>query len=467
MAQADRHLPTRAATPIATLHARKVAVLGQAASAQGLVDLDLAPSTQSTLKTDTIAARRSKVERHKSQRPYEEALCQALFNMSFEAVSKSSTLCHSLYPPKPQLHDYRPTIQPKVTAAPCSKRRPVDISVKVILDLPGITADFYGQPFSCSSKNMLAVALGQKVYTKTLFPSKKAVETVYEHDTETIPALSWLSCGTKLALGLSNGHSELVDYETKKSLRTLVEKKGSASGQRQAFDCAKADTASLVVSDLKQAINFVDLRKKTVLVFNLNEPLGGFSLSPSTPTLALGTMKGLHIYDTRNFKKAVAEFPHNGAVKAMVWAPWNPQHLFTGGGVDDRCIRLFDIARGELLDQVDTGSQVCTLQASEYYRELVSTHGREPITLEPTKNNCILWQCATKQLNYQLTPCEEFQAHTTNALFSQLTADQSVLVTASPDETLRTWNIFERSNQKKPPAVNSKPLQLDYAPTIR
>ena len=49
---------------------------------------------------------------------------------------------------------------------------------------------------------------------------------------------------------------------------------------------------------------------------------------------------------------------HLGTVKAVSWCPWQPKTLATGGGTSDRTIKFWNTASGNMLQSVDTGSQV-------------------------------------------------------------------------------------------------------------
>lgn len=66
---------------------------------------------------------------------------------------------------------------------------------------------------------------------------------------------------------------------------------------------------------------------------------------------------------------------HIAAVKAVAWCPWQYNILATGGGTADRTIRIWNGGDGSNLQCVDTGSQVCAIQWSNHYKELVSSHG--------------------------------------------------------------------------------------------
>lgn len=76
---------------------------------------------------------------------------------------------------------------------------------------------------------------------------------------------------------------------------------------------------------------------------------------------------------------------HIAAVKAVAWCPWQRNILATGGGTADRTIRIWNAQDGANLQSVDTGSQVCAIQWSNHYKELVSSHGF-------SDNQLIVWK---------------------------------------------------------------------------
>ena len=61
---------------------------------------------------------------------------------------------------------------------------------------------------------------------------------------------------------------------------------------------------------------------------------------------------------------------HLAAVKAVSWCPWQPKTLATGGGTTDRTIKFWNTASGNLLQSVDTGSQVKCLSKLDYSGDL-------------------------------------------------------------------------------------------------
>ena len=127
---------------------------------------------------------------------------------------------------------------------------------------------------------------------------------------------------------------------------------------------------------------------------------------------------------------------HQAAVKGLAWCPWQPNILASGGGTADRTIKLWNCNNGSLLKSVDTKSQVCSLVWSPEYKELVSAHGF-------ANNEIILWKYPG------MVKVAELTGHSERVLHLSLSADESTVVSAGADETLRLWKCFPPDPNKK------------------
>lgn len=65
---------------------------------------------------------------------------------------------------------------------------------------------------------------------------------------------------------------------------------------------------------------------------------------------------------------------HKAAVKAIGFNP-SDATITSGGGSADRRLRVFSLHSLELLNEVDTGSQICNMVYSPVSDELLTTHG--------------------------------------------------------------------------------------------
>lgn len=127
---------------------------------------------------------------------------------------------------------------------------------------------------------------------------------------------------------------------------------------------------------------------------------------------------------------------HKAAVKALAWAPFQRSLLASGGGTADRSIKFWNLNSGQLVNSIDTGSQVCALLWSPRHKELVSSHGF-------SQNQLILWKYPS------MTKVKEFSGHTARVLHLDSSPDGSSVVSAAADETLRFWSIFGSPSKSK------------------
>ena len=91
-------------------------------------------------------------------------------------------------------------------------------------------------------------------------------------------------------------------------------------------------------------------------------------------------------------------------------------------------------APANLINSLDTGSQVCNLAWSKNSNEIVSTHGY-------SQNQIIVWKYPSMQQVVSLT------GHTYRVLYLAMSPDGQVIVTGAGDETLRFWNAFKKKER--------------------
>ena len=169
----------------------------------------------------------------------------------------------------------------------------------------------------------------------------------------------------------------------------------------------------------------------------------------------------VHIWDDRNTSAPIHAFTdHQAAVKAVAFCPWQPRTLATGGGSQDRHIKIWNTASGNLLNSIDTGSQVSSIiWSSEEYKELASGHGY-------SHNQITVWKYPS------MTKVADLQAHTSRVLELMKSPDGSTLASAAGDETIRMWKLWPLPDKKMAANGNaagkkSKPVSLFEKQRIR
>ena len=171
----------------------------------------------------------------------------------------------------------------------------------------------------------------------------------------------------------------------------------------------------------------------------------GLKWAPGGYQLASGGNDNLlNIWDERRLPQHRPLFrmtQHKAAVKALAWCPWQKHLLASGGGTADRTIRFWSTQTGQLINTVDTHSQVCALLWSVHDHELVSSHGY-------SHNQLILWKYPS------MVKVSELTGHTARVLHMAPSPDGTTVVSAAADETLRFWRILgsDRSCRSSKPS---------------
>ncbi|CAN0880568.1 Cell division cycle 20.1, cofactor of APC complex [Linum grandiflorum] len=140
----------------------------------------------------------------------------------------------------------------------------------------------------------------------------------------------------------------------------------------------------------------------------------------------LRTFKGGHRHNRPEYLRRLEG--HTAAVKALAWCPFNPNLLATGGGSDDKTIKLWNIESGACLNSVNTGSQVSALLWNKHKRQLLSSHGAPG-------NQLILWK-------YPAMAKIVETVGTSRHLCMAQSPDGCTVASASGND-LTFWNMFE------------------------
>ena len=127
---------------------------------------------------------------------------------------------------------------------------------------------------------------------------------------------------------------------------------------------------------------------------------------------------------------------HKAAVKALAWSPNHNGLLATGGGTMDCRIRLWNVKKQKLINETDTGSQVCSIMFSKHENELISSHGF-------STNEVSVWRGS------KLKKIKSLMGHTQRVLYLAMSPDGNLVVSGAGDETLRFWNLNYSQNENE------------------
>jgi cell division cycle 20, cofactor of APC complex len=371
---------------------------------------------------------------------YRESLSQALWDKNPEDAKILRYKAAAPTPTRKELSKMRVLYSQQSSGANATangkRQRVISQVPERILDAPELMDDFYVNPLDWSANNMLAVALGSAVYLWNA--TSGTIELLMETDkTNPICSVSWITAGSGyLALGTSDASVQLWDVESGSMLREMdghYSRVSSLSWNRHILSSGGRD--SLIVNH--------DVRMQEHQVQRLTGHEGevcGLHWSPDLEQLASGSNDNtVRIWDRAMLDTSISSTvskplhtltDHTAAVKAMAWCPWQRNLLATGGGTADRCIRFWNSSSGACLNTIDTESQVCSLLWSTQYKELVSSHGF-------SRNQLCVWKYPS------MVRSAELLGHSQRVLHMAMSPDGETVVSASGDETLRFWKIFE------------------------
>ncbi|KAI0919169.1 hypothetical protein AcV5_002154 [Taiwanofungus camphoratus] len=354
-----------------------------------------------------------------------------------------------------------------------------------VLDAPELADDFYLNLVDWSSTNVLGVGLGSCVYLWTAHTAQvsKLCDLADSHDT--ISSVSWVQKGTTLAVGTLSGRLQIYDANTLQLQRTYQQ------AHTQRIGALSWNAHVLSSGSRDRQVQHRDVRESSIQPFKRcqghRQEVCGLRWSggggPQAATLASGGNDNkVCIWDLRGSKRPQpgsasrsssaggsasgsatedgGEVPlwkfheHTAAVKALAWDPHVSGILATGGGTADKHIRFWNTFTGSMLNELDTGSQVCNLTWSLTSHELVSTHGFSSTTAQ---NQICIWKYPSLDMVASLT------GHTHRVLYLAMSPDGETIVTGAGDETLRFWNAFPKKENHEA----KRESRLDYGRLIR
>lgn len=332
-------------------------------------------------------------------------------------------------PPESHLNPLRVVFSVKTPLSTKSGSRYIPTAPERILDAPNIVNDYYLNLLDWSKNNIVTVALGQSVYLWNAGTGN--IEILFEN--QAACSLAWIQEGSVLAVGTDCGNVELWDCIKMKRLRVMIghtARVGSLAWNSHVVSSGSRD-GSIIHHDVRQ-------REHQILTLNgHSQEVCGLKWSPDAKYLASGgndnlvniwASAGSGSLSTGN-EPLHALNQHQAAVRALAWCPWQPTTLATGGGTADRCIKFWNVNNGSCLNSVDTNSQVCSLLFSENYKEIISAHGF-------ANNQLTIWKYPSMIKQVDLT------GHNQRVLQLAMSPDNSTVMSAGADETLRLWKCF-------------------------
>lgn len=316
----------------------------------------------------------------------------------------------------------------KILLSPKKQPRPVNKVPYKVLDAPDLADDFYLNLVDWGSSNSLGVGLGNCVYLWNSQSGK--VNKLCELPDDTVTSVSWIQPGSHIAVGTGKGFVQIWDAEKLRRLRTMTghtARVGSLAWNDHILTSGSRDRL-IYHRDVRAPDQW--LRKLT----GHKQEVCGIKWNCDDGQLASGGNDNkLIVWDKLSDTPLWKFNDHTAAVKAISWSPHQHGLLASGGGTADRRIIFHNTLKGTIVNEIDTGSQVCNLAWSKNSNEIVSTHGY-------SQNQIVVWKYPSLQQVVSLT------GHTYRVLYLAMSPDGSVIVTGAGDETLRFWKVFDRKS---------------------
>eukprot|EP00112_Aurelia_sp_Birch-Aquarium-sp1_P016111 Seg3620.2 transcript_id=Seg3620.2/GoldUCD/mRNA.D3Y31 product="Cell division cycle protein 20" protein_id=Seg3620.2/GoldUCD/D3Y31 len=312
-----------------------------------------------------------------------------------------------------------------------------------ILDAPDFINDYYLNLLDWSGGSQLAVALSNNVYLWDSGTGNIVHLCQLDSAGSYVSSLKWEKGNCYLAIGTSDSNVQLWDIEKSKKLRTLP-------GHASRVGSLSWNSHILSSGCRSGAIHHHDVRipqHQIGVLSSHSQEVCGLEWSPDGKYLASGGNDNLvNIWDS-SFQNSTSPLhsltQHTAGVKAIAWCPWQVSTLATGGGSADRCIRFWNVNTGNCLNSVDTKSQVCGIVWSKRYKELVSGHGY-------SQNQLTVWKYPSMKRVVDLT------GHSSRVLQLTMSPDETFVMSAAADETLRLWKIFPQEEKTKVKSLSQK-----------
>ncbi|CAN0880563.1 Cell division cycle 20.1, cofactor of APC complex [Linum grandiflorum] len=301
------------------------------------------------------------------------------------------------------------------------------------LDAPGLLDNFYFNVLDWGCNDVVAIALGCKVYLWDASDASISKLVTVDEQLGPVTSVNWAPDGCHIAVGLNNSHVQVWDYTCNTLLRTF--KGGHRHGCRVGSMAWNEHILTTGGQDGRIINNDVRIDEHILNTYNGHKgEVCGLKWSESGAKLASGGNDNLvHIWGKPSSFNNRPEYlrrleGHTAAVKALAWCPFNPNLLATGGGSDDKTIKLWNIESGACLNSVNTGSQVSALLWNKHKRQLLSSHGAPG-------NQLILWK-------YPAMAKIVETVGTSRHLCMAQSPDGCTVASASGND-LTFWNMFE------------------------
>lgn len=309
-----------------------------------------------------------------------------------------------------------------------TRSRPLPRKPVKILDAPGMEDDFYKQLLHWSpSANQIAIGLSNSVYlwdAATKSPSLLCDFFEYEE----LCSLRWSPDGSQLAFGMGSGEIKIWDVNQNESVHSMC-------GHSSRVATMDWHTSSLFSGSKDKSIQMIDPRCED---FTGKEFLGhsrqvlNVKVAPLSQPFVLsgGNDSKVLVFDTRKEQASIFKGLHEGPVRGIDWSLRKKGRFASGGGSTDKMLKKWNLNSQKLEDQIHVGAQICDLKYSELEKEIVVSLGGDSNSVDFYSSK-------------DLQKVGKLKGHTMRVLNVEFSPDNTELISISPDETIRFWEVNE------------------------
>ena len=392
----------------------------------------------------------------KKNRKYVEALAKALIvkrpRKGKEALSKAQRALAEI--------KKLPTKMRKTHSLKGSREAFETIAHRV-LDLPALRNDYYLHLLDCSSKGIIAIALGDDLYLYK--PLTREITNFFGADSSIsenyIASVSFSPSGEKIAVGFADGSVQVFPcwnhamQRPQFFARTHHIRSEDERNIRHGVLLWK-DEAVLVTGAKNGNIKIYDVsgeeHRTLFLLKGHTQEVCSLSLNANKTLLASGGNDNrVLIWSMNALIEAGETLPtqvieaHKAGVRALSFHPKKNQLLLTGGGSADKTIKLWKVflrKKTSLLFSCTTNSQVTNLVWDPSNpKRFLSSYGF-------SDNKLVLWTISKRAKKMAALPLASYTGHTDRILFLAVNPNGEVY-SAGGDETLRFWKIFKKKQE--------------------
>lgn len=309
-----------------------------------------------------------------------------------------------------------------------TRSRPLPRKPVKILDAPGMEDDFYKQLLHWSpSSNQIAIGLSNSVYiwdATTKSPSLLCDFFEYEE----LCSLRWSPDGSQLAFGMGSGEIKIWDVNQNENVRSIC-------GHSSRVSTLDWETENLFSGSKDKSIQMIDPRSEDFCGKEFqghSRQVLNVKLAPMNQPFLLsgGNDSKVLVFDQRKEQSSIFKGLHEGPVRGIGWSPHKKGRFASGGGSTDKMLKKWNLTRQKLEDQIHVGAQICDLKYSELEKEIIVSLGGDSNSIDFYSSK-------------ELQKVGKLKGHTMRVLNVDFSPDNTELISISPDETIRFWEVNE------------------------